>query len=345
MTWNATTDEYFVIPGPILFILQFIIPYGLLIFMPIGIFGNLASLYIFYKKRKEDRVSAQYLSVLAVFDLISISYVGIPIWLFVNLETITFGKLKYQTQMPTDVWCKVTAFTWNVCCAMSGWILIIFSTERLLVIWQPLKMAPLVASGKPRKLALVCIFLMSVTVSIGHIIWDKLIPITNGKPLPAKCKFDHETFNSTFPVLMQNFSGSGFANGIPLILITVINILILITLKHNRMSQVKNTSKTDTRAVMNLMLISLFFVIFITPFVVMYCAQAYLELTGRLDLARNPGFVQLWLTADTIHYYNFSVNPFLYVWGLDFYRKEILKIFGCGKKTRDHVTGTTRSST
>lgn len=316
----------------ILFITKYLSPILLAFFMVFGVIGNATSVLIFIRRRKADRVSAQYLGVLATFDMLAILILGMPFWPFVNLETLSNGQYKMQKQMPTAGLCKFINYFWNVDGIMSGFIIIFFSTERLLVIWSPLRFGPIMQSSKPRKIALCCLFLFAVFISMGRLWWTVLKSPTAGEEnAKYKCTEPDDFYDSPW-ITLWNFSFY-MATLVPFVLVAVLNVLILIGIKKQRMTEGKSTSssKTDRRALVNLLLISVFYILFNLPFVCMKTLFNYFQPRGFPGFSPRSvqDFLDLWLWSDTFVYYNFCINPWLYTWSLDFYRKEIKKIV-CG---------------
>lgn len=336
---TSDTEQGFLSPA-ILFFLQFILPSSLIIVVPLGIIGNFLSIVVFIKRRNVDRVSSQYLTLLAICDLATIFFTSIPVWLFVNLEKLTNGKLVLYQDYPNNVLCIICGYMWNVSVVCSSWIVILFSLERLLVTWQPLKMGAVFSSSKPRKTALACLVVCSIAVSGGRLKWLVLgtTRVENGHTY-KKCQYDSKTYPNEAQIIWYNFHSFGLGWVIPLILIIFLNFGILAGIRYNRMSdssKSKSSNKNEQRAILNLFLISFFFVLFNTPMATMSFLMTYYDGIGWPGISAQikADAIQLWLSVDTLVTYNYCVNCFLYTFSLKFYRDEVKKIICfCYEKT------------
>ena len=295
-----------------------------------GIVGNFLSIVVFIKRRKQDRASAQYLGLLAVVDFLNLSVFTLRDWLHLNLHILSQGRLSYDKLMPSAVGCKFQLYIWNILSYCSSWIIICFSVERLLVIWFPLKMAPIFSSSKPRRRALGIIVLVAFIMYLPDFHWTTLRALAPEHPEKQTCIWREDISRlevTIYVVLMIVFIN----NGLPCILITFLNVLILIGIFHNKMESNKSNSKTDMRCVRNLLLVSSFYFAFMLPFCIAWSIYYIAEANGfhgySPQAARELGEVALY--ASTLTFMNYAINPLLYTLSLDFYRAECKRLFCC----------------
>lgn len=336
-TVPADDNEISSIPPAAMYFMKMVLPYILAILGLSGIIGNVTSVIIFIKRRKQDRVSGLYLSIISLNDLLTLTCIGIPMWLFMNLENLSHGRYQRNYVMGSDLGCKIFSYLWNVTVFMSSWTVILFSLERALVTYYPLKMAALARSSKPRKIALATVFVLDLILCIGRFSRSAERVSVDGKK--RDCEFDLSGAPE-YEVIYAYISNL-IHFPIPIIIIIILNVMILVGIRINRMTEGKSndSSKTDRRASINLMLISTFYVIFNSPFVVLLVLLSYYDSRGFAWFSRQEreDFDQIFLAADMGHYFNFCINPYIYTWSLPFYRKELMNILcfwrGHDKKT------------
>ena len=308
--------------------------YVSLVIISTGIVGNLLSIVVFFNRRRQDRASAQYLGLLAVVDLTNLSLIALHFWFHMNLHIVSNGRFSYDKFTGSAWGCKFLMYGWNVVSFLSSWIIISFSIERCLVIWFPLRMAPIVSSSKPRKMALGSLVAFAGIVFLTDFPWMTMRAMVPGQPHHQSCSW--RTDISTLEITIHLFLSLGASNAIPCVLVTILNGLLLVGIRYNRMDKevATNASKTDMRCVRNLLLVSTFYFIFMAPFCMTWAIYFPAELSGfdgySAEAARDFGEVALFTTSFT--YLNYSINPLLYTLSLDFYRAECKRII-CRIKT------------
>lgn len=317
---------------------DYIAVYVTIVFIIFGIFGNFLSVIIFFRKYRQDRVSAQYLCPLAVSDFLNLSTIGLPLWLSNHIEDVTQGKLIVNTvyDATTDLQCKVFVYFYSWLGFISSWIITIFSIERVYVIWFPLRASTITDFVKKRATALVCIFIIPAITSLSMFYFGGVQIMEIDRPDRIHCLwFSNSThiekISMGLILLPLNMN-------IPIVIITVSNILLLVGLRRSKLNHgaksggKDTTSKADIRIIKNLMLISFFYVIFTLPYCIIW--PLYIEF-GLTDFSGQTSadvsmFGRLAKFSAALLQCNYAVNPAIYVLGYRFYRTEAKRILFCG---------------
>lgn len=289
--------------------------YLVIVIIAFGFMGNCLSITIFIKTKRLDSASASYLVPLAFSDLSNIIF-AFSFW----LSNGGLGLYQYAT---VSYGCSVYIFFYYWLQYMSGFIILAFSFERFLVVWWPLKMAPLMNTKLRRKIIL-GVFIPSplFLVSFGT---ESKVMYHPDKYMTA-CVPPADDWPFTYFYL---FITLGLSCTIPCVLVACINILILIGVwrgsqRRQKMTDSDTASKNDQRCLRNLLLVSSFYVVFMLPFGISW------TLVSIILPDSNTIFDAIAMYSINWSYFNYSINCILYSFTLKFYRHEALKILTCG---------------
>lgn len=94
-----------------------------------GCFGNLLSLYVFFRKTGRLQSTSVYLSALAASDTLFLLQLFIP-W----LDAVQFSTLFCQPLI-----CYTVTYISYVTCSLSSWIVVAFTVERFVAVLYPLQ--------------------------------------------------------------------------------------------------------------------------------------------------------------------------------------------------------------
>lgn len=288
--------------------------------MVFGMLGNALSIFIFFKNRKKDKASAQYLLILAVYD-------------FMNLFIITCARIRSQFELSDfvgKIWCPTFFFFWQGAAFISSYIIILFSIERCAVIWFPIKMTPVLKSSKPRILGIfiviVCGYISAVT---QH--WSELVALDPSKPAEKVCTTSADL--KQWQVILDRTLTFGLSYALPCILICLVNVFIIIGLRQNVMlEKTKDTSKTEQKAVKNLLIISFFFVLTISPYTIVWLYYyAALEDVDNFGLSQQQlvTISDIGMFATCLTTFNYAMNHVFYTFSLAYYRQEAKRVMCC----------------
>ena len=305
------------------------------VFCVIGMISNLISMAVFYKcKAKESSGSVQYLSVMAVCDFWNSFRYGFDGWLEFGLEYITNGHVVINLQTSSTVVCKILRFTYDAVTMMSSWTLVFFSAERCLAVCWPLKIAGLV-TNKGRKISLVILCVIVITLQSKTIIFYDAFTIRgNGHCYwsPSLGKIIKLSLSIFEKVLLWL---------LPCFLITVFNAAIIITILRRRKMLGKMTNKMDAqvmsvaelRCIMNLVGISIVFVVSSLPPTILWTYYNYVDLHNSLSaqqIVLDWKKIFRWANfGDSCMIINYAFNFVIYNISLDFYRQTVLGWITC----------------
>lgn len=300
-----------------------------------GAVGNLVSIVIFGRRilyRNVDNASNLYLLVLAISDFFLGTAIGISLWFHINIGFISKGRISYP-RFWNKFGCQLMPYMFCILSFMSSWTLIFYSTERALILWQPFKMAPFFKSSKPRKLALIIAFVTTSLICVG--VFDTMtLRQTHTSKFTCLLKLNSTDTQRYYSVAV----GFGINLIVPVFLISVLNLIIILAIKRNRMidNTSKDLTKSDRKTTRTLLLISLFYVIFILPYSVTYSLQMFLDAIEWRGLSKQQIqiFHQVWTFVRQLQFFNNSCNPFIYCFSIDTYRTEFRQMFCPRFKTK-----------
>jgi hypothetical protein len=311
------------------FVKQFGIYFTIIVILS-GIFGNLLSLAVFWRLRRQNNVTVFYLFPIAFYDLAILcnAFNG-------KLDELSWAISNGAFFIPeslSDGHCKFWAFVHFGCGMMSGWTLIVFCVERCIAIRAPLKVSTIFTPLR-RGVLLVIVVLFS----------------TMGGILPIPCYFlvPSESFNggdACMPVPSTNWqfslmlTASTLYSILPVFVLMILNALLLQGLFKSRESianekQGNKETKTGKKILLNVFLVSLVYIISMFP----VSTVAVISFTGdaagwpRTSKTTIQFIRELFSFTSAFHYTNYSTNYIVYVLSLDFYRLECKKIFCCSR--------------
>ena len=121
------------------------------------------------------------------------------------------------------------------------------------------------------------------------------------------------------------------ADAVPCILVTILNVLILVGVYHNKMDSNKSSSKNEMRCVRNLLFVSTFYFVFMAPHAIAWFIYYPAEDSGFRGYSPQAAqdLNEVAMFTSSLTFLNYSINPILYTLSLDFYRAECKRIFCC----------------
>ena len=306
----------------------------------IGIFSNLMSVIIFSRcKKREMSGMIQYLTLLSVFDLYSCLHFGIVNWLESGL--VQYGiSIKLITQ--SVVSCRVMQFCAQVCLMMSGWILVLFASERCIAVWLPLKLAQIVTDRR-RKIALSATFAIVCLWQMKSLIFYEVYP--DGEFL--ECFWFPEIDPNALVLLSIANKLSNV--GIPCCLVTILNTAICVAVylrtKNKTISAKGSMSAAEKRCIVNLIAICILYVVATFPTCIIWIYYNTMKMLG----SANIDFTAMFRVAkffEGVMVLNFSFNFLIYNASLEFYRNAMKRWFCFWRKieTEDVTSGQTMTS-
>jgi hypothetical protein len=300
-----------------------------LIFLIMGIFGNVMSMIIFTRNRKKDSASATYLFCLAISDSTTLMFNALPIWIERGIKDMSGGRIVIQMQTYNDVTCKICRYFWFISICMSSWIIITFSLERVVAIWMPLKRVSLITESRRKKV--ICILLcVALVVSVD----SALINEIKMTPVGRLCNIGPKVH--VVLIFIYHISLMGLTVALPLTMIVFLNIALVYGIVKSRAMIAKSGNKTDRaerKCVINLVCVSTLFLITMSPFLTLWSYYLTWNTRGFPGWTRGEITILYQLAILSVHptTINYSMNFVIYTCSLDFYRKELVRMITCSR--------------
>jgi hypothetical protein len=310
---------------------EYIGGYLSIISIGVGVLGNLLSVVIFTRQRRRDSASALYLGLLAVADTVNLSGFGVPIWVYQGLRFITGGAVNITKEMPNDMMCKFYLYVNRNASFMSAWLIVIYSMERCLAVWRPLHLNDVITTMR-RKIAVTSLFVVSLLIWIPIFFMIELTPFPPGQDVFQLCTLPPD---GPLYIYVIYVIGLVYVNvGIPLVCIVTLNTLIIAGIfkakrELNKQTPGPNKNGKEFKCLVNLLLVSSAYFIFMTPFAVTWTIYVYHNLNGfdGVSQAEKELLAEVAAFTQSISMINYSLNFFIYTFTLEYYRNEIKRIF------------------
>ena len=299
--------------------------YCILIINLVGLIGNLLTVYVFVRHRKRTGPVAIYFVCLALSDSGNL-VMGLQTWFHNGLYYITDGAVDLPSAV-SDTACKIRVFIWNVFVAMSGYIIVAFSLERVIAIWAPLKAATIITNFRRNVVLTILLAYASLSSSL-FFFTKKLGQIKYRNRIVTAC------YNVPGTEVVHLYSRviQLFNLIVPCILIFLFNVLIIVGIRHAQDMAKSTKAKlkdktTDSKIVLNLLVISLVYVITIGLYTIFTLIRIAIQ-NGLLHIsAANRDIFRDWENITTnVIVFNYSGNFIMYALSLDFYRQTIKEL-------------------
>jgi hypothetical protein len=282
----------------------------------IGAFGNILSLVVFLRSKRND-ASCLYLSALAVSDTCCIVFIALVMWLRQGLPNITDGKAYINFYQISNLSCKLMTYVYVVFETVSAWIIVTYSVERAVIVWFPLKRT--LITTRRRRIVLTFVILSCFCVALYSAILSDIFTVNNA----TICYYPQAGVVRFVLLLSDNF----LFYFLPCTMIIVANIAIVTGIVRSRRFQNVSSSNTkdiyEKKTLANLLVVSTFYIIFMTPNTVMIVY--YFSLSGAgSDHMQLILFVAMF--AQQFCNFNYCINFIIYGISLPFYRSEVMKL-------------------
>ncbi|XP_070579757.1 somatostatin receptor type 2-like [Ptychodera flava] len=307
---SAENGSYFQMPdyGPIEIVIPIVFGCNCLM----GIIGNSLVIYVILKHSKMKTVANIYILSLAIADLffmLSIPFIAVH-------NAAVHWPFGYA-------WCKLITAVDGLNQSTGIYCLTAMSVDRYLAIVHPIR------SMKVRTVRVATV----VNVSIWFLAAVTVMPLwlyskTIEHPTRTVCtlRLPYQGFKKVFYIYMFVFGLVG-----PVLIITVCYMLMIRRLYTGVAPLGSSNTKTPTKKVARMVLTVIFvFVSCWTPF---YSLQLY-SLTVPDDWIPSKGFVIGFYFTLCLSYFNSSINPVIYSFMSDNFRKCFSKVMRC-KRLRD----------
>jgi hypothetical protein len=307
---------------------EFFTAYIIPVFFFAGLLGNVMSIVVFYKYKKKDIATVQYLTPLSISDASNLILVTLHLWISDGLSIVTNGKYRISFNLYSNVACKAHRFLMDTSQFLSGYILVVFSAERCFAIVFPLKGQAIITPTR-RRLALLGLFLLSLAWNV------KAIPLTTIYVEPSGRKSCYLNPYLISPFILLIFSTVHFLlnNFLPCLLIMTLNIFLSLAMWRSTRSSAlrRDMSDKEVRCVWNLVAVSFLYVVTMSPQVITWTYYNMLKLTiyerGSVSQSHLAGIFTMGRSGMLFSTVNYSLNFIIYCISLDFYKDTLRSIF------------------
>lgn len=300
-------DSSFLGPPPV--IVEFAkILYGLV--GAVGLCGNTLVIYVVLRFSKMQTVTNMYILNLALADEMFLS--GLPFL----LTTMIYGSWPFGGAM-----CKIYMTTTSINQFTSSLLLTVMSADRYIAVCHPIQ-SPRFRTAAIAKL--VCLTAWTVSAILMVPIYMYASILKTGPYISCNIYWpESEHMNGEMAFTLYAFT-LGFA--VPLLLILVFYFLVICRLRRvgpkNKSKEKKRTHRKVTYLVLTVVTV---YVICWLPY---WCAQMWLTFMPA-DSGQNTFSFTMMLTTGCLSYANSAVNPVLYAFLSDNFKKSFTKAFTC----------------
>lgn len=289
----------------------------------VGVTGNVLSVFIFAMQPNWSRTGLLYLFILAIADT------GVLICAFV-IRGIIHEPFNLKTTLAMiPFFCKLSVYLWYSFQIISGFIIVLFSLERLYAISFPLKAITNITDFK-RRVTLLILFVITFLISsivffVYEVLERGIVPNTY-----LDCRSDPKAYIK-YPLLREAFTFFDIVISklIPCVLLLPINVFLFFKVSSNSFTDRKTGDQKDSSMFHILILISLIYLITTVPTLVTS------TLTILYNTEENQGTIFLnnlyaiHYFCSTIRYANFAVNAFVYFKKFEYFIPTLKKFLCC----------------
>jgi hypothetical protein len=293
----------------------------------IGILGNILSIVVFARCKKRDMVTVTYLTPLAYADLITLLY-GAYSWLVNGLfgETAGYFFIEPRFSLIPLILCKCVSYIYRTSSCVSSYILVLFSCERCLGVWCPIKVHLIATRGRRVKaISITCILQLFLNSPI-------LVYFTLNR-MSGTNKYNCYFFTPSFSVLEKYFLDQIIDKVLPLalpcLLILTLSIVIMVGLRRARMERAGITGeiRSGHSSLISLLLISLLYIMSTIPYVSVWPYFGYVRSFVSHDRQKLEVLYMTGMFTTSFSMMNYSFNFLIYSFTLKIYKEELISMF------------------
>lgn len=296
--------------------------YTFVLFIP-GTLGNFLALAVILQKNLREMSSSVFIAVLAISD--NLALLGFLLGLLSS---------KYSRHILSNGFCKLYLYILTTGSFISSWTVVAISIERVLVVSFPLK-ALAWSNRKKTGIVELCITILAALHNM-HFFWT-------GISIP-NCHYD----TLKYPEFIRIYSvfDTCMSCYVPLALICLLNIIIMIQMNrakvvHRRI--VVSAAKDEDRKFFNshkqitvmLVTVSVAFFLCMTPFYILQVLRVYIWDEQHFTKAMHDKVKLAYNVTQMLWMANHSINVVLYSLTGCKFRKEMLNMFTCGRRSSD----------
>jgi hypothetical protein len=293
----------------------------------IGISGNILSIIVFRRCKRRDLVTVTYLTPLAYADLITLLY-GAYTWIVTGILEKSGGYFFTEScfSLHAQIWCKCIGYVYRTSSSISSYILVLFSCERCIGVWLPLKVHSIIT--KHRRVVLITVmYLVQFIVYSPILVYYSLYYVSSSDMCNCFFQFPYRSAVIQYSIieLLDNF----LPHALPCLLILTLSILIVIKLQkaERKAAAIRGKVRTDRSNLVSLLMICLLYIV---------CTAPHVAVWGYFDYFDQYIGDFLWHTQQevTVLYMfgrftlsvamlNYSFNFLIYSFTLKIYKDEL----------------------
>lgn len=313
LKWPCELRVFWIDILPFVELVRGLLSYGTSIIVALGLIFNAISFIVLTRKHMRKSTTNMYLSVLAVYDCLSLT-LNFMIGVLRGQNPNTVNK-DFQQSEGLCTFHGVIVELFNL---LSVWLIVAFTVERFIMVKFPLK-----AKNLTPQRALYTIIGVSVSVFIFSLHKIAVSGFEGDSVFGYKaCK----TRRAIFPEIIYFYVA--FNTWLPTFIIVSFNTMIILEIKKNQKKRKEMTSnanamsKSDEKATKLLLAVSSAYVILILPLGLIQTTELIWNNTEKVGTT-DPNYVQFmttkiklkWSRAFFFFFYqfNFAINFFLYV--------------------------------
>ncbi|XP_060071836.1 FMRFamide peptide receptor frpr-18-like [Ylistrum balloti] len=310
LKWPCELRTLWVDILPFVTLVRGLLSYGTSIVIILGLIANCLSFIVLTRKHMRKSTTNLYLSVLAVFDSLSLTMnfmIGV-----LRGQNLTINK-DFQDH---ESLCKFHGVIVELFNLLSVWVILSFTVERFIMIKFPLKAKALTVQRAALAIIGVssAVFLFSMhKIAVSGFEGDSVFGY-------KACK----TRRAIFPEIIYFYVA--FNTWLPTFIIVGLNALIIFEIRKNQIKRKAMTTtsltKKDEKATKLLLVVSSTYVILILPLGLIQSTELIWNTTAKVNPGY-PGYIDYqstkiklkWARAFFFFFYqfNFAINFFLYV--------------------------------
>ena len=295
----------------------------------VGLVGNSISFRVMTSKAMRVTSAGVYFAAIALSDTATLLTGQLPAILY-QLANFDVVNVHYWSCR----WFFAMLFTFA---DTAVWLMLSVTVDRFISVVFPLKRRDLCT---PKRAVVCCVSLLGAALLKNlHIFWTRGRQVTqqpDGTYVTTECGFPRPEYEH-FETFIRPWLAFTLYAFIPITGLVVLNVSIAVALWRHSKKQENSNNQTDgnnsrasrqaAQLTWMLLTVSVTFTILITPSIVVLIAKPYVATSP----ARSASYSLLEAVADTLAYVNHSSNFFLYCLSGAGFRKEVKRMFSCGK--------------
>jgi len=307
------------------------------VFLLIGIPGNILTLMVIFRQRKNITSTAVFLFMLAVSDTVFLVIGTLIDWLSIVTD--------YHIRAANIVVCKLFEFLYITSAQYSSWLLLVITIERIISITVPHAYNRICSPFRSKLSGLVILIILVMLNS--HFFYGLWNPDEDEGPFGSKCGPIAEEWYQTLWFDYWPWVDLTLYFAVPFVVLVVGNAIILFKLiQMNRENKNKNTNRRSTSSITLLIVgLNVVFLVSATPFSLfmanetsIYGWRDEVMCTDLAEYEYRDRVVDVTVSVTLVlSYMNPSVNFILYVLSGTKFRNEVKALLFCRALGKENV--------